>query len=127
MSLTKKHREREEGEKRGREEGKGRELIYYDEQSKSVCDTEEPGCDAFALPSHVRFQVFQIVLVATPSVMNLGNGLHKITKMEHDKAGKKAAGSKPCAERWKQHRAHQETEEDHGKDPMMYPEMEVES
>ncbi|OBS58608.1 hypothetical protein A6R68_10268 [Neotoma lepida] len=110
----------------------GGESIYYDEQSKFVCNTEQPGCenvcyDAFAPLSHVRFWVFQIILVATPSVMYLGYAIHKIAKMEHGEADKKAARSKPYAMRWKQHRALEETEEDHEEDPMMYPEMELES
>ncbi|KAI4533676.1 gap junction gamma-1 protein [Ovis aries] len=110
----------------------GGESIYYDEQSKFVCNTEQPGCenvcyDAFAPLSHVRFWVFQIILVATPSVMYLGYAIHKIAKMEHGDADKKAARSKPYAMRWKQHRALEETEEDHEEDPMMYPEMELES
>uniref|UniRef100_A0A3B4Y083 Gap junction protein n=1 Tax=Seriola lalandi dorsalis TaxID=1841481 RepID=A0A3B4Y083_SERLL len=55
----------------------GGESIYYDEQSKFVCNTGQPGCenvcyDAFAPLSHVRFWVFQIILVATPSLMYLG-------------------------------------------------------
>ncbi|KFV44418.1 Gap junction gamma-1 protein, partial [Tyto alba] len=79
----------------------GGESIYYDEQSKFVCNTEQPGCenvcyDAFAPLSHVRFWVFQIILVATPSVMYLGYAIHKIARMvEHN--------------------------------PMMYPEIELES
>ena len=110
----------------------GGESIYYDEQSKFVCNTKQPGCenvcyDAFAPLSHVRFWVFQIILVATPSVMYLGYAIHKIAKMEHGDADKKAARSKPYAMRWKQHRALEETEEDHEEDPMMYPEMELES
>uniref|UniRef100_A0A8C3SXZ5 Gap junction protein n=1 Tax=Chelydra serpentina TaxID=8475 RepID=A0A8C3SXZ5_CHESE len=55
----------------------GGESIYYDEQSKFVCNTQQPGCenvcyDAFAPLSHVRFWIFQIIMVATPSVMYLG-------------------------------------------------------
>ncbi|XP_010183953.1 PREDICTED: gap junction gamma-1 protein-like, partial [Mesitornis unicolor] len=38
----------------------GGESIYYDEQSKFICNTQQPGCenvcyDAFAPLSHVRF------------------------------------------------------------------------
>ncbi|KFP81980.1 Gap junction gamma-1 protein, partial [Acanthisitta chloris] len=63
----------------------GGESIYYDEQSKFVCNTEQPGCenvcyDAFAPLSHVRFWVFQIILVATPSVLYLGYAIHKIAR-----------------------------------------------
>ncbi|NXG57236.1 CXG1 protein, partial [Hemiprocne comata] len=110
----------------------GGESIYYDEQSKFVCNTEQPGCenvcyDAFAPLSHVRFWVFQIILVATPSVMYLGYAIHKIARMvEHSEADRRSR-SKSFSMRWKQHRGLEETEEDHEEDPMMYPEMELES
>ncbi|NXX50722.1 CXG1 protein, partial [Tricholaema leucomelas] len=110
----------------------GGESIYYDEQSKFVCNTEQPGCenvcyDAFAPLSHVRFWVFQIILVATPSVMYLGYAIHKIARMvEHGEADRRSR-SKGFSVRWKQHRGLEETEEDHEEDPMMYPEMELES
>lgn len=43
----------------------GGETIYYDEQSKFICNTQQPGCenvcyDAFAPLSHVRFWIFQV-------------------------------------------------------------------
>ena len=65
----------------------GGESIYYDEQSKFVCNTQQPGCenvcyDAFAPLSHVRFWVFQIILVATPSLMYLGYAVNKIAHAE---------------------------------------------
>ncbi|XP_014376669.1 gap junction gamma-1 protein [Alligator mississippiensis] len=110
----------------------GGESIYYDEQSKFVCNTEQPGCenvcyDAFAPLSHVRFWVFQIILVATPSVMYLGYAIHKIARMvEHGETDKRTR-SKPFSVRWKQHRGLEETEGDHEEDPMMYPEIELES
>ncbi|KAF1479885.1 Gap junction gamma-1 protein, partial [Pygoscelis antarcticus] len=110
----------------------GGESIYYDEQSKFVCNTEQPGCenvcyDAFAPLSHVRFWVFQIILVATPSVMYLGYAIHKIARMvEHGEADRRIR-SKSFSMRWKQHRGLEETEEDHEEDPMMYPEIELES
>ncbi|NXL67622.1 CXG1 protein, partial [Chordeiles acutipennis] len=110
----------------------GGESIYYDEQSKFVCNTEQPGCenvcyDAFAPLSHVRFWVFQIILVATPSVMYLGYAIHKIARMvEHSETDRRIR-NKGFAMRWKQHRGLEETEEDHEEDPMMYPEIELES
>ncbi|XP_051496366.1 gap junction gamma-1 protein [Apus apus] len=110
----------------------GGESIYYDEQSKFVCNTEQPGCenvcyDAFAPLSHVRFWVFQIILVATPSVMYLGYAIHKIARMvEHSEADRRVR-RKSFSMRWKQHRGLEETEEDHEEDPMMYPEVELES
>ncbi|ERE77622.1 gap junction gamma-1 protein [Cricetulus griseus] len=75
----------------------------------------------------MHFWVFQIIQVATPSVMYLGYAIHKIAKMEPGEADKKAARIKPYAMPWKQHRALEETKEDYEEDPMMYPEMELES
>lgn len=110
----------------------GGESIYYDEQSKFVCNTEQPGCenvcyDAFAPLSHVRFWVFQIILVATPSVMYLGYAIHKIARMvEHSDVDRRFR-SKSFSTRWKQHRGLEEAKDDHEEDPMMYPEIELES
>lgn len=110
----------------------GGESIYYDEQSKFVCNTEQPGCenvcyDSFAPLSHVRFWVFQIILVATPSVLYLGYAIHKIARMvEHSEATRRAR-RRSLPIRWKQHRGLEEAEGDHEEDPMMYPEIEVES
>ncbi|XP_008937880.1 PREDICTED: gap junction gamma-1 protein [Merops nubicus] len=110
----------------------GGESIYYDEQSKFVCNTEQPGCenvcyDAFAPLSHVRFWVFQIILVATPSVMYLGYAIHKIARMVERSEADRRTRSKSFSVRWKQHRGLEEAEEDHEEDPMMYPEIELES
>uniref|UniRef100_A0A3Q2Z4L8 Gap junction protein n=1 Tax=Hippocampus comes TaxID=109280 RepID=A0A3Q2Z4L8_HIPCM len=94
----------------------GGESIYYDEQSKFVCNSGQPGCenvcyDAFAPLSHVRFWVFQIILVAMPSLMYMGYAVNKIAKI--------CFGAR-------QHRGIEETEEDREDDPMIYevPEME---
>lgn len=67
----------------------GGETIYHDEQSKFVCNTQQPGCenvcyDAFAPLSHVRFWVFQIIMITTPSIMYLGFAMHKIARMADD-------------------------------------------
>lgn len=65
----------------------GGETIYYDEQSKFVCNTQQPGCenvcyDAFAPLSHVRFWIFQVIMITTPTIMYLGFAMHKIARME---------------------------------------------
>lgn len=70
----------------------GGESIYYDEQSKFVCNSGQPGCenvcyDAFAPLSHVRFWVFQIILSAMPSLMYMGYAANKIAKMEDTRGG----------------------------------------
>ncbi|KAI6072527.1 Gap junction gamma-1 protein [Aix galericulata] len=75
----------------------------------------------------LRFWVFQIILVATPSVMYLGYAIHKIARMvEHSEADRRIR-SKSFSTRWKQHRGLEEAEDDHEEDPMMYPEIELES
>ncbi|XP_074535700.1 gap junction delta-2 protein-like [Halichoeres trimaculatus] len=63
------------------------DAVYSDEQSKFTCNTKQPGCnnvcyDTFAPVSHLRFWVFQIVLVSTPSIFYIVFVLHKITKDE---------------------------------------------
>eukprot|EP00064_Thunnus_orientalis_P008382 superscaffoldBa00000993_g8405 len=65
----------------------GGETIYHDEQSKFVCNTQQPGCenvcyDAFAPLSHVRFWIFQVIMITTPTIMYLGFAMHKIARME---------------------------------------------
>ncbi|KAF7648299.1 hypothetical protein LDENG_00159350 [Lucifuga dentata] len=63
------------------------DAVYSDEQSKFTCNTQQPGCsnvcyDTFAPVSHLRFWVFQIVLVSTPSIFCIVFVLHKIAKEE---------------------------------------------
>ncbi|XP_038669442.1 gap junction delta-2 protein [Scyliorhinus canicula] len=63
------------------------DAVYSDEQSKFTCNTRQPGCnnvcyDTFAPISHLRFWVFQIVLVSTPSIFYIVYVLHKIAKDE---------------------------------------------
>ncbi|CAJ1065895.1 gap junction delta-2 protein-like [Xyrichtys novacula] len=63
------------------------DAVYSDEQSKFTCNTQQPGCnnvcyDTFAPVSHLRFWVFQIVLVSTPSIFYIVFVLHKIAKNE---------------------------------------------
>ncbi|XP_030010557.1 gap junction delta-2 protein-like [Sphaeramia orbicularis] len=64
------------------------DAVYSDEQSKFTCNTLQPGCsnvcyDTFAPVSHLRFWVFQIVLVSTPSIFYIIYVLQKITKNEN--------------------------------------------
>ncbi|KAM8947764.1 gap junction gamma-1 protein [Pelodytes ibericus] len=110
----------------------GGESIYYDEQAKFVCNTEQPGCenvcyDAFAPLSHVRFWVFQIILVATPSLLYLCYAIHKIARTEEQNEYDKRTKPRSFPLRWKQHRGLEEAEDDNEEDPMMYPETELES
>ncbi|KAG9350107.1 hypothetical protein JZ751_026460 [Albula glossodonta] len=116
----------------------GGESIYYDEQSKFVCNSGQPGCenvcyDAFAPLSHVRFWVFQIILVATPSLMYLGYAVNKIARMEEGKSGGAGGLSNRKPRKMffgrRQHRGIEEAEDDQEEDPMIYevPEMESHS
>ncbi|XP_028826337.1 gap junction gamma-1 protein-like [Denticeps clupeoides] len=102
----------------------GGESIYYDEQSKFVCNSGQPGCenvcyDSFAPLSHVRFWVFQIILVATPSLMYLGYAVNKITRMEEGPFSRRGA-RKLCLRGRRQHRGMEEAEDDQEEDPMIY-------
>ncbi|XP_008302013.1 gap junction gamma-1 protein isoform X2 [Stegastes partitus] len=122
----------------------GGESIYYDEQSKFVCNSGQPGCenvcyDAFAPLSHVRFWVFQIILVAMPSLMYMGYAVNKIARLDESKGGSGAAAvrtgggggythrkpRKICFGA-RQHRGIEETEEDQEDDPMIYEVPEIE-
>ncbi|XP_068961711.1 gap junction gamma-1 protein-like [Petaurus breviceps papuanus] len=65
----------------------GGEAIYRDELSGFVCNTQQPGCqnvcyDAFAPLSHVRFWVFQIILVTAPTVFYLGYAVHHLSRRQ---------------------------------------------
>uniref|UniRef100_A0A8C6UVG6 Gap junction protein n=1 Tax=Neogobius melanostomus TaxID=47308 RepID=A0A8C6UVG6_9GOBI len=116
--------------------------IYYDEQSKFVCNSGQPGCenvcyDAFAPLSHVRFWVFQIILVAMPSLIYMGYAINKIARLDEAKGGSgstavRVAGGythrkprKICFGA-RQHRGIEETEEDQEDDPMIYEVPEIE-
>ncbi|XP_040829523.1 gap junction gamma-2 protein [Ochotona curzoniae] len=80
----------------------GGESIYSDEQAKFTCNTRQPGCDnvcydAFAPLSHVRFWVFQIVAISTPSVLYLGYAVHhlaRVSEQERRRALRRRAGAR---------------------------------
>ncbi|KAG7266375.1 hypothetical protein CRUP_025030 [Coryphaenoides rupestris] len=112
----------------------GGESIYYDEQSKFICNSGQPGCenvcyDAFAPLSHVRFWVFQIILVAMPSLMYMGYAVNKIARVDEAKGGAEGyTHRKPrkiCFGA-QQHRGIEEAEEDREDDPMIYEVPEIE-
>ncbi|MBN3288682.1 CXG1 protein, partial [Polyodon spathula] len=85
----------------------GGESIYSDEQTKFTCNTKQPGCDnvcydSFAPLSHVRFWVFQIIMISTPSIMYLGYAIHKIARSsEEERRRFKKFRKKPHAIKWK--------------------------
>ncbi|XP_039612313.1 gap junction gamma-1 protein-like [Polypterus senegalus] len=107
----------------------GGESIYYDEQSKFVCNTHQPGCenvcyDAFAPLSHVRFWVFQIIMVSTPSIMYLGFAMHKIARTG-DVGQSKVKKRMPVIQRGAS-RDYEEAEDNDEEDPMIFEEIEPE-
>ncbi|XP_051959529.1 gap junction gamma-1 protein-like [Xyrauchen texanus] len=108
----------------------GGESIYYDEQSKFICNSGQPGCenicyDTFAPLSHVRFWVCQIIVVATPSLMYLGYAANKIAQLEEDK--KDVYTKKLCLRSQRDYPGIEEAEEDLDEDPTIYNCTEVEN
>nr|XP_029503688.1 gap junction gamma-1 protein-like [Oncorhynchus nerka] len=110
----------------------GGETIYYDEQAKFVCNTQQPGCenvcyDAFAPLSHVRFWIFQVILITTPTIMYLGFAMHKIARMDDveyrplHRAGKRRM---PIVTRGAR-RDYEEAEDNGEEDPMITEEIGV--
>uniref|UniRef100_UPI00358FDBB5 gap junction gamma-1 protein-like n=1 Tax=Myxine glutinosa TaxID=7769 RepID=UPI00358FDBB5 len=98
----------------------GGESIYYDEQSKFVCNTAQPGCenvcyDSFAPLSHVRFWIFHIILVAMPTILYLGFAMHRISRTEECNVKKiqSVIGKRGP------HRGIEEAEDDGVEDPMV--------
>lgn len=105
----------------------GGESIYYDEQSKFTCNTQQPGCenvcyDAFAPLSHVRFWVFQIILITTPTIMYLGFAMHKIARMNDDEYRMQNRKRMPMIKRGA-NRDYEEAEDDGEEDPMIEEEI----
>ncbi|XP_035169157.1 gap junction delta-2 protein-like, partial [Oxyura jamaicensis] len=61
------------------------ETVYEDEQTMFTCNTLQPGCrqacydQAFPI-SHIRYWVFQIILVCTPSLCFITYSVHRAAK-----------------------------------------------
>ncbi|KAM9487521.1 gap junction gamma-1 protein [Clarias gariepinus] len=109
----------------------GGESIYYDEQSKFVCNTHQPGCenvcyDAFAPLSHVRFWVFQIIMITTPTIMYLGFAMHKIARMDDDEYGPRGGRKRMPLVKRSTNRDYEEAEDNGEEDPMITEEIEPE-
>ncbi|XP_051554003.1 gap junction gamma-1 protein-like [Myxocyprinus asiaticus] len=106
----------------------GGESIYSDEQTKFTCNTKQPGCDnvcydSFAPLSHVRFWVFQIIMISTPSVMYLGYAIHKIARSSEEERHKHQRHQKrSCHSRWRDGQAEVLEEDDDDAEPMLYEE-----
>uniref|UniRef100_A0A8C6SHU8 Gap junction protein n=1 Tax=Neogobius melanostomus TaxID=47308 RepID=A0A8C6SHU8_9GOBI len=111
----------------------GGETIYYDEQSKFVCNTQQPGCenvcyDAFAPLSHVRFWIFQVIMITTPTIMYLGFAMHKIARMddsEYRAVRNRKSKRMPIVSRGAV-RDYEEAEDNGEEDPMIAEEIEPE-
>lgn len=108
----------------------GGESIYYDEQSKFVCNTQQPGCenvcyDAFAPLSHIRFWVFQVIMITTPTIMYLGFAMHKIARMDDGDYKPKTRKRMPIVSRGT-NRDYEEAEDNGEEDPMILEEIEPE-
>ncbi|KAA0718824.1 Gap junction gamma-1 protein [Triplophysa tibetana] len=108
----------------------GGESIYSDEQTKFTCNTKQPGCDnvcydSFAPLSHVRFWVFQIIMISTPSVMYLGYAIHKIARTTEEEGRKYQRHKRRSRHsRWRDghHLEDVLEEEDDDAEPMIYEE-----
>ncbi|XP_052004084.1 gap junction gamma-1 protein-like [Xyrauchen texanus] len=101
----------------------GGETIYHDEQSKFVCNTKQPGCenvcyDAFAPLSHVRFWIFQIITITTPTIMYLGFAMHKIARMGDEEYKSLKRKRMPIVNR-QANRDYEEAEDNGEEVPMM--------
>ncbi|XP_063308862.1 gap junction gamma-2 protein [Pelobates fuscus] len=102
----------------------GGESIYSDEQSKFTCNTKQPGCDnvcydSFAPLSHVRFWVFQIIMISAPSVMYLGYAIHRIARSTEEEKTHKSFKKKKSFSRWRSGQHVDEPEEEE-EEPMIY-------
>ncbi|XP_016307181.1 gap junction gamma-1 protein-like [Sinocyclocheilus anshuiensis] len=106
----------------------GGESIYSDEQTKFTCNTKQPGCDnvcydSFAPLSHVRFWVFQIIMISTPSVMYLGYAIHKIARTSEEERCKNQIYQKRNRHsRWRNGHHREEVLEEDDAEPMIYEE-----
>lgn len=106
----------------------GGESIYSDEQSKFTCNTKQPGCDnvcydSFAPLSHVRFWVFQIIMISTPSIMYLGYAIHKIARTEDGEEKIRKRHRRNPRSRWRDGDGMEEEDDDGDCDdmePMVY-------
>lgn len=108
----------------------GGESIYSDEQSNFVCNTLQPGCenvcyDAFAPLSHIRFWAFQVIMIATPTIMYLGFAMHKIARMEDDDYRPQGRKRMPIVSRGA-NRYYEEAQDNREEDPMILEEIEAE-
>ncbi|KAG2468596.1 gap junction protein alpha 10 b [Polypterus senegalus] len=75
--------------------GVAAEDVWDDEQSKFICNTEQPGCrnvcydKAFPI-SLIRYWVLQIIFVSSPSLVYMGHALYRLRALEKERQKKKA-------------------------------------
>ncbi|KAJ1136479.1 hypothetical protein NDU88_002895 [Pleurodeles waltl] len=99
------------------------DLCWQDMADHLDCVSHRPDCCWWRI--NILRRAEQIILVTTPSLLYLCYAIHKIARMAE--RNEKRSKGKNTAVRWKRNRALEETEDDHEEDPMMYPEMEMES
>ncbi|XP_029112852.1 gap junction gamma-1 protein-like isoform X2 [Scleropages formosus] len=105
----------------------GGESIYHDEQSKFMCNTAQPGCenvcyDEFAPLSHVRFWIFQVIMITTPTIMYVGFAMHKIARLESGEYRRQERCRAPLIRR--AYRNYEEVDDECEDDPVIDEEME---
>ncbi|KAJ0009435.1 hypothetical protein NQD34_001137 [Periophthalmus magnuspinnatus] len=99
----------------------GGETIYYDEQSKFVCNTQQPGCENVYL-------CVQVIMITTPTIMYLGFAMHKIARMddsEYRVVRNRKSKRMPIVSRGAV-RDYEEAEDNGEEDPMIAEEIEPE-
>ncbi|KAG7254701.1 hypothetical protein CRUP_015185 [Coryphaenoides rupestris] len=89
-----------------------------------------PGCenvcyDAFAPLSHIRFWVFQVIMITTPTIMYLGFAMHKIARMDDSEYQPRPRKRMPVVSRGANH-DYEEAEDNGEEDPMILEEIEPE-
>ncbi|XP_064359062.1 gap junction delta-2 protein-like [Dromaius novaehollandiae] len=73
------------------------ETVYEDEQAMFTCNTPQPGCSqacydrAFPV-SHIRYWVFQIILVCTPSLCFITYSVHQAAKPRRHRGSREPHG-----------------------------------
>ena len=75
--------------------------------------------------SHIRFWVFQVIMITTPTIMYLGFAMHKIARMSDDEYQPRGRKRMPMVSRGA-NRDYEEAEDNGEEDPMISEEIEVE-
>ncbi|TRY92819.1 hypothetical protein DNTS_024885 [Danionella cerebrum] len=100
---------------------------YFQKHHELELSYTQPGCenvcyDDFAPLSHVRFWIFQIITITTPTLMYLGFAMHKIARMNDDEYKPRNKKSIPMVNRGA-NRDYEEAEDNGEEDPMIIEEI----